>query len=319
MNKIKLDDLKAEISNLKRNIELLRNKKSELNELIYKPSTFESDERIYRIRENEVLSEIKLLSEHLVPLQREAKDLEFALAAESKANREKEWLAMTPENLNDSINTVIDDINVLSEKRSSLKYQINFLVVKRNKVVTIINSVAVLQDEIKIMRKQIAVLKVDQTTGKEVNDINKVYEQKRKELNLVKDEVEHATEELTELTTRIDALRLRLSHIEQNRKDLETTYYLHVHRKAEIHYMDQAANLMVSLRHMRAIETLIPQYRQPSVSIRLLSRLNSHGLEIPTYEGVTEKPKGLQDLFKDLDNEINELKGEMIAKVDSEL
>lgn len=38
---------------------------------------------------------------------------------------------------------------------------------------------------------------------------------------------------------------------------------------------------------MRAIETLIPQYRQPNISVRLLSKLNS-GLEIPTFDGSTE-------------------------------
>ena len=58
----------------------------------------------------------------------------------------------------------------------------------------------------------------------------------------------NATEELTELTTRIDTLRLRLSHPVQNRKDLETTYFLHDHHKAELEYMTQVKSLMASLR-----------------------------------------------------------------------
>ena len=73
MNKIKLDSLKNEISNYKQRIDLLQNKKRELNELIYRPSTYESDVRVYRNSENEVLSEIRSLLERLTPPSKRGK------------------------------------------------------------------------------------------------------------------------------------------------------------------------------------------------------------------------------------------------------
>lgn len=319
MLNIKLDNLKTEISNLNKTIEQLKHKKGELNELIYRPSTFESDVRVYRQRENEVLSEIRTMSERLTQIQKEAKNIESNLAAESTANRKKEWQSITPDNLYDSINTVVDDMNVVIEERAKLNYQVNLLINKRNKVLTIIKSVDVLQDEIKVLRKQIAVLKVDQKTGKEVDDLNKAYEHKRNELNSVKEEAEHATEVLTELTTRIDALSLSLSLLDHNLKNLESTYYLFKHRKAELDYMTQVKSLMTSLRHMRAIETLIPQSRQPDISARLLSGLQSRGLLIPTFDGSTERPHRLTGLLKDLDPEINGIKVDLANMLEEEL
>lgn len=318
MNKIKLDDLKNEIRNYKQRIDLLLNKKRELNELIHKPSTFESDERVYRARESELQLEIRALSEQLNVKEREANALERVLANESIANRKKEWLSITPEKLDDMMSAVIDDINEVSSKRNQLNYQVNFLVDKRNKALAIINSVDVLQDELKSLRTQKAVLITDQATGSKVNELTKSIENKRNELNLAKEESIDATEELTELTTRIDSLKLRLSLLDQNQKDLETTYFLHGHHKAELDYMTQVKSLMASLRHMRAIETLIPQYRQPNISVRLLSRLNS-GLEIPTFDGSTESPNELKVLLKDLDNEVNKVKVELADKLECEL
>ena len=318
MNKIKLDSLKNEISNYKQRIDLLQNKKRELNELIHKPSTFESDVRVYRVRENELQLELRSLADHLNVIEREANALERDLANESIANRKKEWLSITPDKLDDLMSSVINDINEVSKKRDQLNYQVNFFVDKRNKVLAVINSVEVLQDELKALRTQKAVSKVNETTGEKTHNLNKAYEQKSNELNLVKEEAIDAAEELTELTTQIDSLKLRLSHLYQDRKDLEASYYLQRHHKAELVYISQVDSLMASLRHMRAIETLIPQYRQPDISPRLLSRLKS-GLEIPTFEGLTESPHELNFLFKDLDKEVNDVRVELVDKLECEL
>lgn len=318
MTSIKLDGLKNEIRNYKQRIDSLQNKKRELNEMIHKPSTFESDVKVYRAREKELQLELRTLAEHLNIIDREANALEGYLANESIANRKKEWLSITPDELDDLMSSVINDMNEVSKNRNKLIYQVNFLVDKRNKVLAVINSVDVLQGELKALRTQKAVLKVNETTGEKTHNLNKAYEQKSNELNLVKEQAIDAVEELTELTTRIDSLKLRLSHLDQDRKDLEASYYLHDHHKAELDYITQVKNLMASLRHMRAIETLIPQYRQPDISPRLLSRLKS-GLEIPTFEGLTESPHELNFLFKDLDNEVNDVRVELIDKLECEL
>ena len=316
MSKIKLDGLKNEISNYKQRIDLLQNKKRELNEMIHRPSTFESDVRVYRARENEVLLEIRSLAEHLNVIEREANALEIDLANESKANREKEWLSKTPDELNEIMSLIVNDINEVNKKIENVVYQISNLELKRTKSLAVINFVDVLQDELKALRRQKALLKVDQAAGDKAHELTKAVELKRSELNKVNEVAIDAADELTVINTRIDNLKITLSCLDQNRKDLRTSYFLQSHHKVSLVYITQVNNIMASLRHMHAIESLIPQYRQPEVANRLLSRLNSQGLEIPTFDGLTKKPHGLRDLLKDLTNEINEAKTDLITKVD---
>ena len=319
MSKIKLDDLKAEISNHRQRIDLLQNKKREVNELIYRPSTFESEVRIYRAKENEILLEVRSLAEHLSKIEREASALERDLANESLANREKEWLSITQKELDDNMCNIISEIQQLDKKVESYSNQLVNYESDRNEALATINSVEVLEGELQVLRNEKAILKVDRYVKYEANRVPKTFESKRNEVNTARERAIDAAEELSVINTRIEAIKVTLSNFGQDRKNLEASYYLQLHHKVNLIYRNHVDGLLTSLRRMHAIETLIPHSTKPDLANRLLSRLNSHGLEIPTYKGLTERPEGLQHLFKDLDNEIDELKSEMIAKVDSEL